>query len=187
MKKIYLLLPLLLLACEPPQKCPDNSAIFAENAKITAENAKMKSEIDGFKTELSTLRADNLSQNSLKNDSLKKENLDLERSFVERKSQLEKLNQEKANMEHTLATNGKEFIYILDLKVKTTSYTLNPMTHLRDMANAYTFSIPVDKDYWDQCREGEAISSSFKVGTLLTKGRFGNSSVTIVRKYQEKI
>lgn len=82
----------------------------------------------------------------------------------------------------TADPNTNNFYYVLTLEVRQTHISLDFTEHLKDMANKLTIEIPVDKDYYDNCFIGKDIAKEFRVGSLLTKGSFGNLRIRVIDK-----
>lgn len=72
--------------------------------------------------------------------------------------------------------------YVIEFKLKQTHMTLDLLEHAKDAMNAITFEIPVDKPFYDSVKEGDEIINSFRTGSLIISGSFGNWKMTVNRK-----
>jgi hypothetical protein len=73
-------------------------------------------------------------------------------------------------------------VCVVTLELSQTHYTLDIWEHLKDAANAVEFDIPVDCDYYNTLRVGEELEDSFRMGSLLIRGSFGDWNVEVVKK-----
>ena len=77
----------------------------------------------------------------------------------------------------------KELVYyIITFEAKQTHVSLDLTDHLKDAANAYTFQIPVDKDFYESVKVGQELTNNFRGGSLLLKGSLGSNKITVVEK-----
>lgn len=109
----------------------------------------------------------------------------LEEKIIDLKAQINELEIEKQNLE----TNVEEIKvqkgiarYIVTLEIKQEHYTLDFEQHMKDEMNATTIQIPVDKEYYDEVSVGAVIDNSFRTGSMIMKGSFGNWKVTVKDK-----
>lgn len=77
---------------------------------------------------------------------------------------------------------GKEPKYILKLKLKQSHFTMSIRKMVKDHMNTAEFEIPVDKQYYDNVREGQEIVDKFRVGSAILYGSFGDWEVTVLEK-----
>lgn len=68
---------------------------------------------------------------------------------------------------------------VLTLKVKQVHYTLDLFEHAKDAMNAAKFDIPVDCKYYESVDVGDELEDSFRMGSLIIRGSFGDWSVTV--------
>ena len=72
--------------------------------------------------------------------------------------------------------------YVITFNIKQTHFTLDIGEHLKDAMNDISIEIPVDKEYYDSVEIGDTIDDSFRVGSFIWKGSFGNWKVTVESK-----
>lgn len=72
--------------------------------------------------------------------------------------------------------------YILRLKIKQTTFTLDIWEHAKNEMNAIEMSIPVEKSFWENQRSGNKLSDQWKPGSLLFNGDFSKLVVSVVGK-----
>ena len=72
--------------------------------------------------------------------------------------------------------------YVITFNIKQTHFTLDIGEHLKDAMNDISIEIPVDKEYYDSVEVGDTIDDSFRVGSFIWKGSFGNWNVTVESK-----
>lgn len=78
--------------------------------------------------------------------------------------------------------SGKPPRYILTLHLKQSHFSIDPMTHIKDAANAVDFQITVDKTFYDSISEGQQVLESFRTGSLVLSGSFGDWEITVIKK-----
>lgn len=72
--------------------------------------------------------------------------------------------------------------YILKLRLKQSHFSLSIKKHIKDIANAIEFEIPVDKEYFDSVEEGTEIVDKFRFGSFILYGSFGDWEMTVIEK-----
>ena len=72
--------------------------------------------------------------------------------------------------------------YVITFNIKQTHFTLDIGEHLKDAMNDISIEIPVDKEYYDSVEVGDTIDDSFRMGSFIWKGSFGNWKVTVESK-----
>ena len=72
--------------------------------------------------------------------------------------------------------------YVITFNIKQTHFTLDIGEHLKDSMNDISIEIPVDKEYYDSVEVGDVIDDSFRMGSFIWKGSFGNWKVTVESK-----
>ena len=102
----------------------------------------------------------------------------LESEIVQLEAERDRLNEEilDAKIDNNLAK------YVIAFNIKQTHFTLDIGEHLKDAMNDISIEIPVDKEYYDSVEVGDTIDDSFRVGSFIWKGSFGNWKVTIESK-----
>ena len=102
----------------------------------------------------------------------------LQTEIVELESQRDSLKSEVGRIKDETG-NAK---YIITFNIRQTHITLDLSQHLKDEMNDITIQIPVDKEYFDSVNEGDVVDNSFRIGSLICKGSWGNWKVTIEKK-----
>lgn len=81
---------------------------------------------------------------------------------------------------------ANEPYYLVTLKIKQSTFTLDIGEHIKNKMNAVEMTIAVDKRFYDSVQVGQEISNSFKKGSLLFNGDFSKLKVTVVKKQIKK-
>lgn len=102
----------------------------------------------------------------------------LESEIAKLETERDRLNEEilDAKIDNNLAK------YVIAFNIKQTHFTLDIGEHLKDAMNDISIEIPVDKEYYDSVEVGDTIDDSFRVGSFIWKGSFGNWKVTVESK-----
>ena len=64
--------------------------------------------------------------------------------------------------------------YVITFNIKQSHFSLDLGEHLKDAMNDISIEIPVDKEYYDSVEVGDVIDDSFRMGSFIWKGSFGN-------------
>lgn len=102
----------------------------------------------------------------------------LESEIAQLEAERDRLNEEILN---TKIDNGLAK-YVITFNIKQTHFTLDIGEHLKDAMNDISIEIPVDKEYYDHVEVGDVIDDSFRMGSFIWKGSFGNWKVTVESK-----
>lgn len=102
----------------------------------------------------------------------------LEAEITQLEAERDRLNEEILN---TKIDNGLAK-YVITFNIKQTHFTLDLGEHLKDTMNDISIEIPVDKEYYDSVEVGDVIDDSFRMGSFIWKGSFGNWKVTVESK-----
>lgn len=70
-------------------------------------------------------------------------------------------------------------VCILTLRIEQMHWTLNPITWIKDSANASRLEIPTLTSYCSQLRVGQSLSSKFRWGSYLLHGSTGDTQVWV--------
>ena len=102
----------------------------------------------------------------------------LESEIVQLEAERDRLNEEILNtkIDNRLAK------YVITFNIKQTHFTLDIGEHLKDSMNDISIEIPVDKEYYDSVEVGDIIDDSFRMGSFIWKGSFGNWKITVETK-----
>ena len=102
----------------------------------------------------------------------------LESEIAQLEAERDRLNEEilDTKIDNNLAK------YAIAFNIKQTHFTLDIGEHLKDAMNDISIEIPVDKEYYDSVEVGDTIDDSFRVGSFIWKGSFGNWKVTVESK-----
>ena len=102
----------------------------------------------------------------------------IESEIAQLEAERDRLNEEilDTKIDNNLAKYGIAF------NIKQTHFTLDIGEHLKDAMNDISIEIPVDKEYYDSVEVGDTIDDSFRVGSFIWKGSFGNWKVTVESK-----
>lgn len=77
---------------------------------------------------------------------------------------------------------GHEVHYIVKLKIKQGTFTLDPFEHIKNEMNAIEMELPVSRDYYNTLKVGQDLSNSFKWGSLVMNGDFSHLHVKVTGK-----
>ena len=102
----------------------------------------------------------------------------LESEIAQLEAERDRLNEEILN---TKIDNGLAK-YVITFNIKQSHFTLDLGEHLKDAMNDISIEIPVDKEYYDSVEVGDIIDDSFRMGSFIWKGSFGNWKVTVESK-----
>ena len=102
----------------------------------------------------------------------------LESEIAQLEAERDLLNEEILN---TKIDNGLAK-YVITFNIKQTHFTLDIGEHLKDAMNDISIEIPVDKEYYDSVEVGDVIDDSFRMGSFIWKGSFGNWKVAVESK-----
>ena len=102
----------------------------------------------------------------------------LESEIAQLEAERDRLNEEILN---TKIDNGLAK-YVITFNIKQSHFTLDLGEHLKDTMNDISIEIPVDKEYYDSVEVGDVIDNSFRMGSFIWKGSFGNWKVTVESK-----
>ena len=102
----------------------------------------------------------------------------LESEIAQLEAERDRLNEEILN---TKIDNGL-VKYVMTFNIKQAHFTLDIGEHLKDSMNDISIEIPVDKEYYDSVEVGDVIDDSFRMGSFIWKGSFGNWKVTVESK-----
>ena len=102
----------------------------------------------------------------------------LESEITQLEAERDRLNEEILN---TKIDNGLAK-YVITFNIKQTHFTLDIGEHLKDSMNDISIEIPVDKEYYDSVEVGDVIDDSFRMGSFIWKGSFGNWKVAVESK-----
>ena len=102
----------------------------------------------------------------------------LESEIAQLEAERDRLNEE--NLDTKIDNNLAK--YVITFNIKQTHFTLDIGEHLKDSMNDISIEIPVDKEYYDSVEVGDVINDSFRMGSFIWKGSFGNWKVTVESK-----
>ena len=102
----------------------------------------------------------------------------IESEIAQLEAERDRLNEEILN---TKIDNGLAK-YVITFNIKQSHFSLDLGEHLKDAMNDISIEIPVDKEYYDSVEVGDVIDDSFRMGSFIWKGSFGNWKVTVESK-----
>lgn len=102
----------------------------------------------------------------------------IESEIAQLEAERDQLNEEILN---TKIDNGLAK-YVITFNIKQSHFSLDLGEHLKDAMNDISIEIPVDKEYYDSVEVGDVIDDSFRMGSFIWKGSFGNWKVTVESK-----
>lgn len=72
--------------------------------------------------------------------------------------------------------------YLVTLEIYTSTFTLNPLKHLKNHLNAVEITLPTTKDFYENVKEGQKLSEGFKCGSFFISGSISDLVVKIKKK-----
>ncbi|MGN0514387.1 MAG: hypothetical protein ACI4GD_08910 [Lachnospiraceae bacterium] len=113
----------------------------------------------------------------------------LDHEITELKSEINQLTSQrdalKTEISDIKVENGTAK-YIITFVVKqshlTTDVSEYTTEYMKDIMNAFTIQIPVDKEYYDSVEVGDTIVNKFRVGSYVLKGSFGSWEIIVEDK-----
>jgi len=194
MKKILILLICIFafVSC--------NKESTALNEVLKNERIMLQTSIDSLKKVKANTIAFNDSLNKInqyimnnqesreRNDRLISERMILEKNVkdnIDKNNFLK--NQHNALLEQikrdNLALAVSKTVYIVRIKIHQTTYSLSVSEHIKNKINDVEFEIPVDKEYYDKCYNGQTVTDpGLKIGSLLRDGDFSKLKIKVVGK-----
>ena len=106
------------------------------------------------------------------------DNAKIESEIAQLEAERDRLDEETLN---TKNDNGLAK-YVITFNIKQSHFSLDLGEHLKDAMNDISIEIPVDKEYYDSVEVGDVIDDSFRMGSFIWKGSFGNWKVTVESK-----
>jgi hypothetical protein len=116
----------------------------------------------------------------------------LSAEIVEKRAELLQLEKEVATLAREKTTLRNEILdtkvengtakYVVTFNISQSHFTLDLSQHLKDAMNDISIQVPVDKEYYDSVRVGDTIDDSFRMGSFIFKGSFGNWKITVEDK-----
>jgi len=100
----------------------------------------------------------------------------LKSSVVDLETRLEAVRGTITEYETIVASDGNP-LYLLTIKSKKSSFTMDLGKHFRDSLNAFTFTIPVDKAFYNSVSIGDRLADSAVWGSS-----FGSVRLTVEKK-----
>ena len=111
----------------------------------------------------------------------------LEREVKHELNNLSNIRQQVRELERqqNAMIQGKRPLYIVKFKIKQSTFTLNPMEHIKNQVNAIEFELPVEKSFYDNVNIGTDITGAFKYGSLIFNGDFSTLHTKVTGKRVE--
>lgn len=108
--------------------------------------------------------------------------LELERSQLQ--SEIETLQAEVDTLQEIRdgLIQKDDIIYVLELEISQSHFTLELEEHLKDSMNKITIPIQVSEEYYYSIEEGDTLSDEFRVGSFIFKGSIGSWDIKVINK-----
>lgn len=108
--------------------------------------------------------------------------LELERSQLQ--SEIETLQAEVDTLQEIRdgLIQKDDIIYVLELEISQSHFTLDFEEHLKDSLNKITIPIQVSEEYYYSIEEGDTLSNEFRVGSFIFKGSIGSWDIKVINK-----
>lgn len=85
--------------------------------------------------------------------------------------------------ETTASTNETRTVYMVQIDIRNSSFSLDIGKHIRNAMNAVQMDIPVDKEFYDAVTEGQELKSEFKTASFVMKGSISSVKIKCVKKW----
>lgn len=85
--------------------------------------------------------------------------------------------------ETTVSANETRTVYMVQIDIRNSSFSLDIGKHIRNAMNAVQMNIPVDKEFYDAVKEGQELKSGFKTASFVMKGSISSVKVTCAKKW----
>ena len=82
---------------------------------------------------------------------------------------------------------GGEIRYILKVRLSQSHLSLDPMVHAKDAMNAVDFELVTDRASFQAAQEGQALMESFRGGSALINGSWGDWKIIVTGKRTEVV
>lgn len=108
--------------------------------------------------------------------------------FMERESLLvdvQDLQQQVAQL--AVEAKGGEIRYILKVRLSQSHLSLDPLVHAKDALNAVDFELVTDRTSFHAANPGQALLESFRGGSALLNGSWGDWEITVIGKRTEEV
>lgn len=89
---------------------------------------------------------------------------------------------EEMRAEKGLLINGREPQYLVKIKIKQGTFTLDPFEHIKNEANATEMEIPVSRDFYNTVSVGTDLTDSFKAGSFWIDGDLSWLHLKVINK-----
>lgn len=111
-------------------------------------------------------------------------NSDLESERSQLQSEIEALQAEVDTLQEIRdgLIQKDDIIYILELEISQSHFTLDLEEHLKDSMNKITIPIQVSEEYYYSIEEGDTLSNEFRIGSLIFKGSIGSWDIKVIDK-----
>ena len=84
--------------------------------------------------------------------------------------------------EKGILKNGREPQYIIKIKIKQGTFTLDPFEHIKNKANAIEMEIPVSRDFYNKVSIGTDLTDKFKAGSFWIDGDLSWLHLKVIEK-----
>ena len=108
--------------------------------------------------------------------------LELERSQLQ--SEIEALQAEVDTLQEVRdgLIQKDDIIYVIELEISQSHFTLDLEEHLKDSMNKITIPIQVSEEYYYSIEEGDTLSNEFRAGSFIFKGSIGSWDIKVINK-----
>lgn len=72
--------------------------------------------------------------------------------------------------------------FIIKVQLKQSHFTLDLDKHFKDAMNTITFTLPVDKEFYNSVSVGTLIVDEFRVGSFIMNGDIGDWEIKVIEK-----
>lgn len=101
--------------------------------------------------------------------------LELERSQLQ--SEIEELQAVRDGL-----IQKDDIVYILELQISQSHFTLDFEEHMKDSMNKITIPIQVSEEYYYSIEKGDILNNEFRFGSYIFKGSIGSWKIKVIDK-----
>lgn len=105
-----------------------------------------------------------------------------ERALISLREQYETAQAQLAATKTAIAVKDGSAIYIVEVKVSQSHFSLDLGDHFKDAMNVTSFEMIVDKRYYDTLTVGQTLNSDFRMGSAIISGSIGSWNIVVSNK-----
>ena len=111
------------------------------------------------------------------NEDLKTERSELQTEIDELQTDVDRLQEVRDGL-----IQKDEIIYVIELEISQSHFSLDLEEHMKDYMNTITISIQVSEEYYYSVEIGDILDDEFRIGSYVFKGSIGSWQIKVVDK-----